>query len=275
MTTGFINRTSVILNCARTALHLLDAGATGYSRYIFDIQQNYGVNSLLAIKPDKLELLQNEPYERIAEMLDTQLLWKDEHRFLNLLKAFRVSLIAHGQLHWNKFIEDFQQQGLFLGRNRFYIKRVENSSAGGMARVHIYITLKYPSDADNKDLLKAIAAEVTKRFQKQRFPTNPSELRKRNNWKKYPRYIWVSLYRFEGTSRWVTSKGWVGKNLIAIVEKSKKNNPPIIVKNVDEIWKGSRFQYSMDTQAVAKSMVDMLKLVQDIQQPREQQGKVE
>lgn len=205
--TGFINRTSVILDCARTALHLLDAGATGYSRYLFNIQQRYGVDSLLAIKVDKLEHLQHEPYERFAEILDTQLLWNDEHRILNLIKAFRIILIANGQFYWKSYIEYLQQHGLLIGRNRYYIKRVENSSAGGIARVHIYVTLKYPSDADNKEILKAIAGELIKKFLKQRFPVNPSKLGKRFNWKKYPKYVWISLYRFEGTTRWVTSNG--------------------------------------------------------------------
>lgn len=266
MRTGFINRTSVMLDCARTALHLLDAGATGYSRYLFNIQQSDLVDSLLAIKVDRLEHLQNEPFERFAEILDTQLLWKDEHRLLNLLKAFRISLIANGQLYWKNYIEDIQRKGWLIGRNRYYIKRVENSSAGGIARAHLYVTLKYPIDAENKEILKAIAEELVRKFQKQRFPVNPSKLGNRYNWKKYPKYIWISLYRFEGTTRWVTSTGWLGKNLIATVEKCSKKYPPIFVIKLDETWKDLRFQYSMDNQSVSKSITDMIKLENDIPQ---------
>lgn len=252
MQTGFINRTSVMLDCARAALHLLDAGATGYSRYVFDIQQNDGVDSLLFIKPDKLALLQHEPYTRFSEILDSPpLLWKDEHYYLNLLKVLRLSFITNWQLHWKKFIGDLQQKGLFLGRNRFYIKRVENASASGLARVHIYVTLKFSWDADNNKMIKAIAEEVIRKFEKQRFPTNKSGLGKRYNWKKYPTYIWISLYQFEGTTRWATSRGWPGKNLIAAVEKHEKSKPPIFVKKVDEIWKGLRFQYSMDSKVLS------------------------
>lgn len=51
MKTGFINRTAVMLDCARAALRLFDAGATSYSRYLFEIHQENGVDSLLGIKP--------------------------------------------------------------------------------------------------------------------------------------------------------------------------------------------------------------------------------
>ncbi len=273
MKTGFVKRIPVMLDCARTALHLMDAGALGYRRYLFDIQQNDGINSLLIIKLNELELLQNESFERFAEILDASLLWKDEHSIINLLRALKLSLRSYAQLYWREFISYMQSQGLLISQNRFHIKRVENASAGGIARVHIYVALKFTSDVESKGMIRAIAQEIINKFQKQRIPSNPSRLEKKYNWKKPPKYIWISLYRLDGTARWVTSDGWLGKNLIATIEKCKKGAPPIFVKKPDETWMGIRFQYSIDHNAFARAMADMLKLTQAIQQSRELQDK--
>ena len=81
--TVFRKRESVLLECAHIAFRLLDAGAVSYSRYIFEIDQGMKVDSMVAILPYKLALLQNESYERFSEILDSQLIWTHESNFTN------------------------------------------------------------------------------------------------------------------------------------------------------------------------------------------------
>ena len=102
---------------------------------------------------------------------------------------------------------------------------------------------------------------VIQKFRRKRFATNSSKLVKRWNLYKHPKYVWVSLYQYEGPKRWVVYGGWLRKNLIAVAEKIyDQKAEPVFVKKLDEIWKGIRIQYSIDIEAAAKSFAEILKL---------------
>jgi hypothetical protein len=166
-----------------------------------------------------------------------------------------------------KFIAEQQGNGLFLATNRYYIKRVENSSAGGIARVHIFVTLRFPSDMTDREMIKRIILAVVNKYRRKRFATNPSKLLKRWNWYKKPTYIWVSLYQYEGPTRWVVYGGWLKKNLIAQAERIySPKAQPVFVKKLDEMWKGIHLQYSIDVEAAAKSFAEILNVINDINQ---------
>ena len=263
--TVFRKRESVLFECAHIALRLLDAGAVGYSRYVFEIDQGTKVASMVAILPNKLAGLQNESYERFSEILDSSLIWTDESTCQNRIKAFKIALLSNARLGWMKFIAEQQSKGLFLTTNRYYIKRVENSSAGGMARVHIFVTLRFPSDVTDREMIKRIILAVVKKYRAKRFATNPSKLLKRWNWYKRPTYVWVSLYQYEGPTRWVVYGGWLKKNLIAQAERIySPKAQPVFVKKLDEMWRGIHLQYSIDIEAAAKSFAEILKLANEI-----------
>ncbi len=246
--TIFNKRESILLECSQIAIRLLDAGAVGYSRFVFEIYQGTSVDSLVVILPEKIISLENEPYTRFSEILSTELIWTDETVLQNRVKAFKIALISTAKLAWMKFIKEQQSKGFFLTTNRFYVKEVKNSSAGGMARVYIVITLRFPSDANDSDMVKRIILTVIQKFSRKRFVTNPSKvLKERWNWYKRPKYVWVSLYQYDGPIRWVVNGGWQRKNLIAAAEKIYDTKAqPLFVKKLDEIWKGIRLQYSMD-----------------------------
>ncbi len=260
--TIFNKREAVMLECSHIALQLLDAGAVGYRRFVFGIHQGTSVNSMLVILPEKLIELQDEPYTRFKEILESDLVWTDESPFQNKIKAFKIALLSHAKLGWRKFISEQQEKGLLLTANRYYIKSVRNSSAGGLARIHVFVTLRFASDANNPIIVRKIALDVINKFRRRLFATNPSKVfKKRRNWYKVPEYIWVSVYQHEGPIRWVMYGGWLRKNLIAMAEKI--NHPKyeaVFVKKPDEIWQGTRFQYSMDIEAAAKSFAQIIKL---------------
>lgn len=260
--TIFNKRESVLIECSHIALRLLDGGATGYSRYVFGIHQGTGVDSMVVILPEKLAALENEPYTCFAQILDSELIWTNESAFQNRIKALRIAFLSNAKLAWMKFIAEQQPKGLFLTTNRYYIKKVRNSSAGGIARVHIFVTLRFSSDAANPDMIRRIIFDVVRKFRRQWFATNPSNFfKKRRNWYKRPTYIWVSLYKHEGPTRWVVYGGWLKKNLIAAAEKVyDTKSQPIFVKKLDEIWKGIRIQYSIDIEAAANSFAEILKI---------------
>jgi hypothetical protein len=266
--TVFNKRESVLLECSQIAIRLLDAGAVGYSRYVFGIHQGTEVDSMMVILPEKLIALQNEPYTRFPEILESDLIWTNESNLQNKVKAFKITFLSNAKLAWSKFIASQQERGLFLAKNRYYVKKVKNSSAGGDARVHAFVTLRFPKDANNPDILKRIILDVVNKLRKKPLATNPSKLfKKRLNWYKFPKFIWVSVYQYEGSTRWVVYGGWLRKNLITMAEKVyNPKSEPIFVKKCDEIWKGIRLQYSMDIAAAAKSFAEILKITDQVNQ---------
>jgi len=267
METVFRKRESVLLECAHIALRLLDAGAVGYSRYIFEVHQGTKIDSMVAILPEKLANLQNEPYTRFSEVLDSQLIWTDESILQYRIKALKIAFLSNSRLGFRKFIADQQIKGLFLTAKRYYIKRVDNSSAGGIARIHIFVTLRFPSDATDREMIKRIILAVVKKYRGKRFATNPSKFLKRWNWYKHPTYIWVSLYQYEGPTRWVIYGGWLTKNLIAQAERIySPKAQPVFVKKLDEMWRNIHLQYSIDIEAAARSFAEILKLANEINQ---------
>jgi hypothetical protein len=260
--TVFNKREAVILECMQIALRLVDAGAVGYKRFVFGIHQQTEADSMIVILPQKLIELQDEPYTRFAEILESQLIWTNESSLQNNIKAFKIAMLSNIRLGWMKFMSEQRENGLFFTTNRYYIKKVKNSSAGGIARVHVFVTLKFSVDAKNSDIIKKIILDVINKFRNRRFATNPSKFyKKRLNLYKLPKYIWVSLYQDEGPTRWVVYGGWIRKNLIAMAEKvSDTGSEPIFVKNPDETWQGIRFQYSINLEAAAKSFAQIIKL---------------
>lgn len=261
--TTFNKRESVMLECSHIALRLLDAGAVGYSRFVFAIHQGTEVDSMVVILPEKLIELQNEPYVRFNEILESDLVWTNESPLQNKIKAFKIALLSNAKLGWMKFISEQQERGLFLTANRYYIKRVRNSSAGGLARIHIFVTLRFAADASNPDIVRKIVLDVINKFRRKWFATNPSTVfKKRRNWYKFPEYIWVSVYQHDGPIRWVINGGWSRKNLIAMAEKiTHPKREALFVKKPDEIWQGIRLQYQMDIEAAARSFAEVLKIM--------------
>lgn len=262
--TIFNKREAILLECAHIALRLLDAGATGYNRYVFGLHKG----SMVTILPEKLTALQNEPYMRFSEILESELIWTHESVLENRIKALKIAFLSNTKRLWQKFIAEQQSKGLFLATNRYYVKKVKNSSAGGKARAHAFVTLRFPSDANNPDIIRKIIQDVVNKARRKRLETNPSNFfKKRRNWRKHPEYIWVSVYQYEGVTRWVVYGGWLRRNLIAMAEKIyDSKSEPVFVKKLDETWKGIRLQYSIDLDAAAKSFAEILKLAHQANQ---------
>jgi hypothetical protein len=216
--------------------------------------------------PEKLVKLQNEPYTRFEEILESDLIWTTESSFQNKIKSFKVALMSNARLAWMNFISGQQKNGFFLATDRYYIKRRRNNSAGGVACIQIFVTLKYASDAYNPELIRRIILDVINKYKHKWTATTPSKVfKKRRNLYKLPEYIWISLYQHDGPVRWVIYGGWLQRNLIAVAEKIRNpQNGAIFVRRPDEIWQGIRLQYQIDFEVAARSLAEMLQLGQKL-----------
>jgi len=246
--TVFRRRIAVLLECSRLALSLLESGGSGYARYLFEIDHGRQRGSMAIILPERLaELLRTDaPFGRIGEIYDkSQLLWYDEGELSSFARSLRLSFVSNAKLAWKKYLSSLQEQGLFVASGRYRVKKVENASAGGIARINVLIVLCFPRDAQNRALMREIIYSAIRQMSRRWIQTNPSGLVRRFNWLSQPKYIWVSLYQFDGPTRWLGGGGWLGGNLLAQAEFIRNRKlSPILIKQPEEIWNGIRLRYS-------------------------------
>jgi hypothetical protein len=265
------SRTLVFGECCRVAMHLLDAGAKNYERFLIEIDHGKHVNSLAVMLPKIFEniLKNNEPIERLSEAFsETQLLWFNEGAWKTRLRAWHIILLT-GVRHMKlDILNNWRELGLWVGKGRFLIREVENLGIQGIARLRIRAVLKNPTDAQDEHIIKEIIHEIVKtgkwRFVKSRGQFLDSGIA----WRKRPSHIFVELYRVDGTLRWLSSGGWQSGNLVALAEYTRGNQDPIIVDNPEEIYKGIRIRYSMDSEKAREALHKLTKLIADIHKNR-------
>ncbi len=250
--TPFKSREIALLDCARIAMYLIENGASDYSGYLFEIDQSTNVRSLVIILPERLEKLlqENASADCIEDIYAEKqiLLWCHEGILRTRLRALRLSFRSHLRLALEGIRDERRKIGLWQGAGRYRIKDIENASAGGVARVRVKAILRSPSDVNDKEMIKEIIYAVTKEVSKKWIKTNASEFER--CWIPYrrPKYIWIWLYKLDGTLRWL-SLGEQNGNLIAVAEKNYGYwRPPILIHNPQEIWKGIRIRYAIDSQ---------------------------
>ena len=187
------------------------------------------------------------------------------HRLRLQIRVWKILLTSHTRLVWENVHDEWQKRGVRRGSGRYRIRKVENLSAGNISRVKITAVLRYPSDSSDRDMVKNIVREIIKKYSKKWIRTNVGELRKKWGLLRHPKYIWVSLYRVDGTLRWLGSGGWVSGNLVAVAERIYgPRRPSIFVPTPEEIWKGIRFRYSMDVKEASKAIGDVLGIINKI-----------
>ena len=265
--TTFRSREMVLFDSARIAMYLLENGALSYSRYLFGIDCGKAVSSLVIVLPERLSKLlqQQASFDHINEIFDkTQLLWYDESKLFSKFRVRKLIFSSYFRLAWEDFKIELQKAGLWRGVGRFRIRKTENISTGCVPRLRVTAVLQYPFDADDKELIKEIVHSIIKKVSKNWIYTKTSEFERGWGWFGRPKYVLVSLYKIDGTLRWLGAGGWQGGNLLVTAEKiysSKKS--PILVTKPEEIWKGIRFRYAMDIQAYRKTLVEITKLINE------------
>jgi len=254
-------RPLVLLECAQLTMHLLENGGSGYARFIFDIDQGKSISSLVIVKPDRLAklLVGNAPIEKLSEIFDgAPLLWYNESQLRTKLKGWKYIFSSRLRVAKEEIATEWRQAGIIShGRGRYVIRKVENVSAGKIARINVTAVLRYPDDVSHRELIRQIIYSIIKSTSKLWIDTKKAGFEGDKGRIARPTYIWLRLCRLDGTIRWLNSCGWRNGNLVAMAEKAYGLfTKPIQIRNPEEIWRGILIRYSPDMELIKNLMDD-------------------
>ena len=185
-----------------------------------------------------------------------------ERKFVRHLKVWKLLFGSHRKLLWENIQNDWRKAGLLRGGGRFRIRKIENASVAGISRVWVTAVLQHPEDANNQEVVRQVIHAIVNKVSRTWINKYPSDFKRRLWWPGRPKYIWVWLYRIDGTYRWLREGGWVGGNIVAAAEKVRDSRrSPIFVRNPEEIWKGIRLRYSMDVQVAAEAIGELAAII--------------
>lgn len=262
----------MLLESCRVARELLDRGATGFDRFLFELDSGEGVSSLVIILPKVLKTLldENAPEARLPEILaETQLLWCNEPHYVTSVR-FWSKMIKAGlrKVSWDVLAE-WHRHGLFRAKGRYVVREVRNLSGGGIARVEVRAQLLHPDYSEDRNLVNAILKDLV-RLGRRRFVRSRSGfLDKGIPWPKRPSYVLVYLFRRDGPSRWLQRDGWIGGNLAAVGEQVWGGREHIFVKKPQAELGKIRVRYEMDRAEAETAFVKINEVIADI---RKQHG---
>ncbi|HEX2987137.1 MAG TPA: hypothetical protein VHS06_03090 [Chloroflexota bacterium] len=252
VTTAFQSRIMTMADCARISLHLVEHSGDQYDRFLFEVDQGRQVPSLVIVDPRCLATLiaEQAPLDRLSEILiDTPLLFYDQSQLFLRARAWSLIFRSTFALAWDNLIAEWQRIGIWRAKRRCVIRKITNASASGTVRLRIYAVLKYPSDADDQSMIKAIVKDIISSVWNSWFDSRPDDLDRGWPRRGRPQYVWVHLYREDGTLRWLGKCGIRSGNLVAAAERVRgQRRQPLFVKAADETWNGIRFRYGQDPQ---------------------------
>lgn len=255
--TNFKSRDLQILDSIRLSYYLIKNGANEYERFLFEIDLGKEIFSAVIILSKKLELLlKNEStFDNFPQVLDKdQIILYDENKFFTKIKTRRIIFKTSYRLYKDNILENWHNSGIFIGKGRYVIRKVTNLSTHKATRLDIIAVLKYPSDAKDKHILKKIIRDINKKHSKKLTKLKTYDLIRRISYYKFPNYIWIKLYKNDGSIRWLESGGWPKGNLVAVSEKIRGlNKKPIFISKPQEIWKKIRFRFEMDKEEAVKA----------------------
>lgn len=254
-------RPLVLLESAQLTMHLLENGGGGYARYLFDIDQGKSFSSLVIVKPNRLAALlrENAPVERLGEIFDdTPMLWYDESKFRNNLKAWKFLFKSHLKVAKEGMFAEWRKAGVVSrGRGRYLIREIKNVSAGRMPKINVTAVLRYPEDVNDRDLIREIVYSIIKKTSKVWVDPKKAGFEGDRGWVGRPKYIWLRLCRLDGTIRWLNACGWASGNLVAMAERGYGLlRRPLQIRNPEEVWRGIQIRYSMDVETLQKMSVN-------------------
>lgn len=264
-------RTQVLGAAARLTFHMIEAGADEYDRFLIQVDHNLGVSSLVRVNPAVFQelLRENADDERLPEAFeDMQLLWFDESAWKTRFRAWQTILETGFRWMRQDVLRRWHEQGIWIGKGRYHVRQIENLGSQGISRVRVRAVLKDPSDADDRDIIRAILADIVKKYSRRLMRSRSRFLDSGIPWPKWPRYVWVILYRVDGTLRWLRGGGWRGGNIVAVAELTRGNADPVLVETAEEVFKGIRLRYSIDTEKAREALHELSALVSEIRQSR-------
>jgi hypothetical protein len=261
------SRTLVLGECAHIAAELLEAGATGYERFLFGIDHGEAVSSLVIIRSEILRQLieADAEIDRLPEAFDeTQLLWFDESRWRTRLRAWRIIFKGTAKRARLEVLKSWRAKNLWLGKGRFRIRKITNVSVAGIPRVRFLAVLRNPRDMHDRDTVNEIVWELVKRGRRRLVRSRTSRLDTGIPRLRRPQHVFIDLYRLDGPVRWLQSGGWLGGNLVAVGECVWGNREPVVVTNPEAIYRGVRLRYRIDAEAAAETLARLFQTAHEI-----------
>ena len=243
---SFKARPMVILDALRLSRRLQEAGATGFSRFQVESHHPWGTPSLVSVSPTKLQCLIDDdaPIERLTEALaDTPMVWEDESKLATRLKAY--PLIARSQLR--AAVGAARRSLRSEDRLRVRVRSIRNASVRPTARVEVVLVLEQPDRDVTSDEMDGLLVSVCRRYARRLVKDNPGHFTTRQCTRRFPSYVWIRLYRNDGTLRWLGRDSVKEGNLLAAAERiTGEDNKPVLVRDPEKIVSGIRIRYSYD-----------------------------
>lgn len=243
---SFKARAMVILDALRLARRLQEAGATGFSRFLIESHHPWGTPSMVAVAPSNLQRLIDEgaSTDRLMEALaDTPMVWEDESKLATRCKAY--PLIARTQLR--AALTSVRRSLRAVGALPVVVKTTRNASVRPISRIEVVLVLEEPDRDVTSQEVDAVLVSFCRRYSRRLVKDNPGLFTTRRCAKRTPSYVWIRLYRREGTLRWLARDSVKEGNLLAAAERIKgKDHKPVLVKDPEKIVSGVRIRYSYD-----------------------------
>ena len=260
---SMLSRLQVFGICCQVAYQLLEAGAKYYDRFLFELDHGKEVNSLAILLPKKLLALlegNHSPAQLPEVFTEMQLLWFDEGKWKTRLRAWQIILVASIKKAKLEFLSNMRGSGIWIGKGRYTIREVENLGSQGIARLRIRAILTNPLEASNDSIVKEILYELVKFGRRKLVKSRSKFLDSGLSWRRRPDYLFIELYKMDGTVRWLRRSGWNSGNLIALAEYVAHKRKPVLFDNPDEIYKNIRIRYSMDHDKARQVSIEFEKL---------------
>lgn len=243
---SFKARAMVILDALRLARHLQEAGATGFSRFLIESHHPWGTPSMVAVSPARLQQLmdQDASTDRLLEALaDTPMVWESESQFVTRCKAY--PLIARTQIHaaLMSVRRSLRTEGLL----RVVVKGIRNASVRPISRVEVVLILEEQDRDVTVEEVDALLVALCRKHSRRLVEDNPGRFTTRRCRKRLPAYVWVRLYRRDGSLRWLGRDSVKEGNLIGAAEWIRgKAHKPVLVRDPEKNVSGVRIRYSYD-----------------------------
>jgi len=269
-------RQLVIMECARTAYYYLIFGATNYDRYVIQINHKEPVDSMLFIDPSKLmEIIKNDsPIDDINNAISqNSLLWFDEGKWKTRIKTWKEILLSGVKWLKLEILKNWHEAELFIGKGQYIIRGTEIISTQGICRIRIQAVLKNPEHSKNRDIIKAILLDIVSKYKWKLLPSREKSMDPGFRVPKFPSYIWIDLFKEDGSIRWLKSGGWLAGNRVAVAERISGDKPPIIIIEPEDMQKDIRIRYSINIERAAESYAQMKKVIDDIGRIKKDPGK--
>lgn len=230
------------------AYKLVTADLKQYSRYIFDVDSGVEPSGLVIVNAHILSQLVagNAKWTRLREAFeDPIMLWHDQGPVKSRVRAYREIFTAVARHATHNFVQEVRTRKPISNWVDFSIRGIENRSVSGVVRIQVTAIVADYIEHVDQEKIKAICKSIIRLQRAKFFDGVTSDLerqRQRFNLPGRPTYVWVTLYRRNGTLRWL--RGGKTGNLIARAEWHKSTVPPISIRKPDAEDGSYRFSFA-------------------------------